>query len=37
MNGSGMNVVCYEMVCYEHGQLLTWSFVNVVYYERGLL
>jgi len=21
MNGSGMNVVCYEMVSYEHGLL----------------
>ena len=37
-----MNVVCYEVVCYEHGLiwiglLSAWSVMNMVCYERGLL
>jgi len=32
MNCSVMNMVCYELVCYERG-----LFLNVVCYERGLL
>ena len=47
MNWSVMNVVCNELVCYEHGLLWTWSVMNwsamnvicyeLVCYERGLL
>ena len=32
MNGSVLNMVCYELVCY-----LRCLFLNVVCYEHGLL